>query len=257
MLQDDKDFNITELVERYERNLSEGRPGYYDVDELEELSDFYLKRGKHQESSNVVEMGLRLHPNSSILLLKRATLYLEVGEPKRALQIIDRLPVHDDIDANLVRAEVYMQLDRKEEALQLLHRVMEEENTDKSALCLDISGILVEVGMHREAVEFLLDALRYDEKNIDLLFELAYSYEQVEDTPQAIKTYHRILDIDPYSSETWFNLGQANFNESLYAEAIEAYDYAIVINPNDLLAQLQKAHFLFSVRTVFIGCCCL
>jgi len=245
MLQDDKDFNITELVERYERNLSEGRPGYYDVDELEELSDFYLKRGKHQESSNVVEMGLRLHPNSSILLLKRATLYLEVGEPKRALQIIDRLPVHDDIDANLVRAEVYMQLDRKEEALQLLHRVMEEENTDKSALCLDISGILVEVGMHREAVEFLLDALRYDEKNIDLLFELAYSYEQVEDTPQAIKTYHRILDIDPYSSETWFNLGQANFNESLYAEAIEAYDYAIVINPNDLLAQLQKAHSFF------------
>jgi len=245
MLQEDKDFNVTELVERYERSLNEGRPGYYDVDELEEISDYYQKRGRNRESSEVLEMGLRLHPNSSILLLKRATLYLEIGEAKRALQIIDRLPERNDTDANLVRAEIFMQLDRKDEALQLLHRVMDEEQTEKSALCLDVSGILVEEGMHKEAVEFLTEALNADERNIDLLFELAYSYEQLGHIAKSIQTYQRILEIDPYSSETWFNLGQACFNENRYIEAIEAYDFALVINPKDLLAQLQKAHSYF------------
>jgi len=245
MLQEDMDYNVQELVERYEQNLSEGRAGYFDVDELEEISDYYQKRGKNNESSAVVEMGLSLHPNSSILMLKRATLYLEIGEAKRALQLIDRLPERNDTDANLVRAEIFMQLDRRDEALKLLHRVMDEEQIEKSALSLDISGILVEESMHNEAVEFLLEALELDVKNIDLLFELAYSYEQIGNTDKSIQTYQRILDIDPYSSETWFNLGQACFNVNRYAEAIEAYNFALVINPNDILAQLQKAHSLF------------
>jgi tetratricopeptide (TPR) repeat protein len=245
MQQEDKDYNVQELVQRYESKLSEGRPGYFDVDELEEISDFYQKRGKNKESSEVVEMGLRLHPKSSILMLKRATLYLEIGEAKRALQIIDRLPEQNNTDANLVRAEIFMQLNRRDEALNLLHQVMNEEHMEKADLCLDISGILVEEGMHSEAVEFLLEALQPDERNIDLLFELAYSYEQLGKAEESIQTYHRILDIDPYSSETWFNLGQACFNENRYTEAIEAYDFALVINPDDLLAQLQKAHSYF------------
>ena len=82
-------------------------------------------------------------------------------------------------DANLVRSEILMQLDRRDEALQLLHKVMDEEQTEKSALCLDISGILVEVSMHKEALEFLEEALQADERSIDLLFEIAYSYEQL------------------------------------------------------------------------------
>ncbi|MCK9311307.1 MAG: tetratricopeptide repeat protein [Bacteroidales bacterium] len=245
MKQEDNDFNVPELVERYERSLSEGRSGYFDVDELEEISDFYQKKGRNKESSEVVEMGLRLHPNSSILLLKRATLYLEIGEARRALQIIDRLPERNDLDANLVRAEIFMQLDRQDDALKLLHKVMDEESIEKSSLCLDITGILVEAGMHNEALLFLQEALENDSRNIDLLFEMAYSYEQLGNTQKAILTYHHILEIDPYSGETWFNLGQACFNENLYAEAIEAYDFAIVVNPNDFLSQLQKAHSLF------------
>ena len=77
MLQEDKDFNIPELVERYERILSEGRPGYFDVDELEEISDFYQKRGRNKDSSEVVEMGLRLHPNSSILNIRVKMFYVK------------------------------------------------------------------------------------------------------------------------------------------------------------------------------------
>jgi len=245
MMQEDKDSNVSELIERYESGLTEGKPGYFDVDELEDISDFYQRRGRNKESSDVVEMGLRLHPNSSILLLKRATLYLEIGDAKRALQIIDRLPERNDTDANLVRSEILLQLNRREEALILLHKVMDEETIDKSALSLDISGILVEDSLHQEAIGFLLDALSSDNKNIDLLFELAYSYEQIGSTDDAIKTYHTILDLDPYSSETWFNLGQACFNENRYEEAIDAYDFALAINPDDTLALLQKAHALF------------
>jgi tetratricopeptide (TPR) repeat protein len=245
MRQEEKDPKTEELVTRYERYLSEERPCYFDVDELEEISDFYLKKGRSKESTAVVEMGLKLHPNSSILLLRKATLYLEIGEAKRALRILDRLPEKEDTDANLIRSECLLQLGRREEALVLLQQVMDEETFERSELALDISGILVQDSNFSEASRFIEEALLNDSTNQDLLFELAYNFEQLGRVTEAIGIYHQILDLDPYSSETWFNLGQALFNEKQYTAAIEAYDYALVIHPNDHLALLQKAHSLF------------
>jgi len=245
MLQDNKDPNTEELVARYERSQSEGRPCYFDVDELEEITDFYLKKGRNKDSTDVVELGLKLHPNSSILLLKKAVLYLEIGEAKRALRILDRLPEKDDTEAMLVRSEVLLQLNRREEAIVLLHQVMDEETFERSDMALDISGILIQSGEYDEAAGIIRDALKNDPSNLDLLFEMAYNFEQLNQTTEAIRIYNQILAIDPYSSETWFNLGQACFNEQSYGSAVDAYDYALVINPADSLAMLQKAHALF------------
>jgi len=245
MLQDNKDPNTEELVARYERCQTEGRPCYFDVDELEDITDFYLKKGRSKDSTEVVELGLKLHPNSSILLLKKAVLYLEIGEAKRALRILDRLPEKDDTEASLVRSEVLLQLGRREEAVLLLHQVMEEETFERSDLALDISGILIQASEYEEAADFVREALKNDPSNLDLLFEMAYNFEQLNETTEAIRMYHQILDIDPYSSETWFNLGQACFNDKNYDAAVDAYDYALVINPADSLAMLQKAHSLF------------
>jgi tetratricopeptide (TPR) repeat protein len=245
MPKEDRNTDIEVLVERYERSLAEGRPCYFDVDELDDISDFYLRKGRNQDSSAVVDMGLSLHPNSSILLQRKATLYLEIGEARRALRILDRLPEHDDAESLLLRSECLMQLDRKEEALVLLRKLMDEETLERSELALDISSILVHASEHEEAIRYLEAALGDDPRNLDLHFELAYNYEQLGRAEEAIRIYHRILDVDPYSSETWFNLGQANFNEKRYAEAIEAYDYALVIQPTDHVALLQKAHAHF------------
>jgi tetratricopeptide (TPR) repeat protein len=245
MLQEERKPEAEELVLKYEQYLQEGRPCYFDVDEFETISDFYLGKGRNKESSDVVEQGLRLHPNSSILLLKKATLFLEIGDADRALRILDRLPETDDTEARLIRSECLLQLNRNEEALILLQRLMDEETFESPELALDISSILVQAGDTESATRFIESALNDNPTHIDLLFEQAYNFEQLNRTHDAIAIYKRILDIDPYSSETWFNLGQACFNEKNYQEAIDAYDYALVINPNDQLALLQKAHAFF------------
>src|SRR5574344_55466 len=135
-----------ELVQKYEKCLHEDSPCYFDVDEFEVISDFYIRKGRNKESRDVVEVGLRVHPNSSILWLRKATLYLEIGEFQRALRILDRLPEKDDADANLVRAECLYRLNRNEEALILLDKIMAEESSERAEMALDISGILVQVG---------------------------------------------------------------------------------------------------------------
>ena len=241
----DNNKNPDELVTKYEQCLLDGHSCYFDVDELEVISDFYLKKGCSKESTEVVDLGLKLHPNSSILLLKKAMLYLEIGETHHALHILDRLPEKDDTEAHLIRSECLLQLNRREEALRLMHQIMDEELFEKSDLALDIAGILVQASEFKAAIGFIQEARVTDAKNLDLLFELAYNFEQIGQPEDALDIYRQILDIDPYSSETWFNLGQAHFNQKQYVEAIEAYDFALVVNPDDHLALLQKAHALF------------
>jgi len=233
------------LVKRYEQSISEGRPAYYDVDELEDLSDYYLTNGKSQESGAVIELGLRLHPNNSILLLRRATLYVEIGEYQHALHILDRLPEKGDTDVVLLRAEIYLHVNRKREGLGLLKNLMQEDMSDKVQLCLDIVSIFSEMDWYDMAIEYLLDTLKDFDNSLELLEELAWCHEQKKSYEKAIHVYERMLDIDPYKAETWFNLGQAWFNLEDYNKAVDAYDYSLTINPDDLLARMQKAHALF------------
>ena len=64
------DFN--ESVKRYEAFLSnhDGTSGYFDVEELEDIVDYYLRSGRTKDSSGALEFGLKLHPNNFALRIK-------------------------------------------------------------------------------------------------------------------------------------------------------------------------------------------
>lgn len=240
------DPEMEELIKRYEKSLDEGHPGYFDVEELEDISEFYLNIGKRNESTKAIEIGLKLHPGNSVLLLRKASLYADTGDFKRALHVLDRIPERDDNDVNMLRAEALLHLDRKSEGLQILHDIFLNDNSDDlSRKCLDISSILTESSMFDVAEEYLLYAIQEDKDNVELLEELAYCYEQQANYDKAIRIYDKMLDIDPYMGEAWFNLGQDYFTIEEYDKAIEAYDFALAVSEDDEIARLQKAHALF------------
>lgn len=59
--------NFEEILHRYEQYISNHQNGYFDVEELEQIVDYYLWKGRTKESNKVVDLGLILHPNSSTL----------------------------------------------------------------------------------------------------------------------------------------------------------------------------------------------
>ena len=95
---------------------------------------------------------------------------------------------------------------------------------------------------------FLKQGDKYNNSNTDLLFELAFCYEQLIQTSEAIEVYNRIINIDSFLPEAWFNLGQVYFVLEDYAKALTAYDFVMAINENDSLACLQKAHAHFQLE---------
>jgi tetratricopeptide (TPR) repeat protein len=241
------DDERNETVKRYESYLTGESTGYFDVDELETIVDFYLRKGRTKDCAQAIEFGLQLHPKNTVLLTKRAKVYLAAGDAKKAIRILDSLNSQDDTEMSMLRIEALIVLGRDNEARILADYVISQENSDTDLICLDIAYFYIGQLQFENALVFLLRGVEFNAKNTDLLFELAFCYEQLAKFDEAIQTYQRIIDINAFSSEAWFNLGQIYFGRNDYVNALEAYDYACSINPDDMLALLQKGHTLFQM----------
>ena len=245
MFPPDEEFN--DVVKRYEQYLSGIASGYFDVEELSDIVEYYLRRGRTKDCAKVLDFGTQLHPNSSELRVKRAKVFLATGDYQRAILMLDTLSEKNDYEATLLRIEALLRLGRRKEALILCNRVSAQESDELDNVSLDIANVFSAQNDFATALAWLKKGDEFNSENIDLLFDLAFCYEQELNYTKSVETYNRIIDIDPYMSEGWFNLGQVHFVEQNYAKALEAYDFALTINDVDALTCLQKAHTHFQL----------
>lgn len=243
------DEEPNELVKRYEAFLNHrSASGYFDVEEMEQIVDYYLQKGRTKDSSTALELGFRLHPNNPTLLGKRAKIYLALGDAKKAFRILESISTPMEYEMMLLKMDALARLDRNKEAILLADNLLSESSQDKDTVCLDIAYIFLARLDATVALKYLQQGAKINPLNLDLLFELAFCYEQLSENEKAIQTYHTILKHDPYSSEAWFNLGQLYFIQQDFLQALTAYDYAQVIRPEDSLTTLQKAHSHFQLQ---------
>jgi tetratricopeptide (TPR) repeat protein len=242
------DDEPNDVVKRYEQYLAGKAGGYFDVEELESIVEYYFRNGRTKDCSSVIDFGLKLHPHSDELKIKRAKIYLSVGDTSKAIRILDSITQNNEYETILLRIELYSKTGRNAEALFIAFTLIEDQEEDVDNICLDIAFIFISQFDFEHAVKFLEKGDRFYNQNIELLFELAFCYEQLRKTEDAIRIYQRIVDYEPYTSEAWFNLGQIYFNEQQFNEALTAYDFALAINDDDSLTLLQKAHTLFQLE---------
>ena len=247
-LQFQLDDESSELISRYELFIAGKGPGYFDVEELETIVDYFLRKGKTKESSKALELGMQLHPGNSNLQTKRAKIYLALGETQKAMRILDTMSESTEYELLLLKAEAMVKSGRSKEAEFICNSILDNELEDVDNICIDIAFIFIADLNITKALHFLKIGDKYNDKNTDLLFELAFCYEQLLDSDLAIDIYNRIINIDSYSSEAWFNLGQVYFVLQDFEKALSAYDFVLAINENDSLACLQKAHTHFQIE---------
>lgn len=241
------DDESNDLVKRYEQFLSGTATGYFDVEELENIVEYYLRRGRTKDCTKALDLGLQLHPNNNALQTKRAKIYLATGDDQKAFRVLDSLTETTDYEVILLRIEVLIKIQRLQEARILCDKLISDESDDMDNVCLDIAYIYLGQGEYETALELLEKGDSYNNKNAELLYELAFCYEQSEKFDKAIDVNKRIIDIDPFAGEAWFNLGQLHFAMQEFTKALDCYEYALAIDENDTLTCIQKAHVQFQL----------
>ena len=241
------DDESNDIVKRYEQFLSGTATGYFDVEELESIVEYYLRHGRTKDCAKALKLGLQLHPNNNALKTKRAKIYLATGDDKKAFRLLDSLTETTDYEVILLKIEVLTKLGRMKEARELSDSLVANETDDLDNVCLDIAYIYLSQTEYSLALSLLEKGDLFNPNNIELLYELAFCYEQNENFENATAVNIRIIDIDPFAGEAWFNLGQLYFATQDFTKALDAYEYALAIDEKDSLTCIQKAHVQFQL----------
>jgi tetratricopeptide (TPR) repeat protein len=240
------DKSLDKLVQRYEAMVGQERSVYFDADQIEQIAYAYESKEDFAEALKVVNYGLTLHPANTNLLLCKAKYLLFLDCIDEAGKLLPLLPPGSE-EATLIRIEYAFACGRPEEGFALINEQMEQLTWE---FALDTVSILWGYVGYNEIIDFLKRALERLPDEPNLLLELANIYQDNDEPAKAIELYNRLLDIDPYQTAVWYELGRSYSALRRFDKAIEACDFALAIDHDYLDALSLKGFALYDADRV-------
>lgn len=241
----DKDNELQQLVNRYEALKAENQSFYMDADQVIELVEWYELDGNLDSAFEVLDYGMKLHPDHVGLLVAKAYLYIDQNDITKAKAVARQLKDDFSVEGIMLRSEILL-LDGKLKDAELLLNNLRDANDAETYI--DIACLYGDMGHTDLGIHWLKRAINLAPDHEDILLVSAeYCYTNGE-YDKAIQYYNTLLDKEPYSYTYWMGLGKVYFTIKNYSKAIEASDFALISDPDAGEAYLLKAHSLFHLE---------
>ncbi len=219
------------LIDYY--NLKAGKKHQFlDEDSFIILIDHFDEKENHLEAVLAAEIGLAQYPYSSELMFRKADLLISTKKYNEALDLLDVAALYDgkNISFFILKTDALMALDRQPEAVELLQSALEYfEGEEKVDLLFDLADVYDDYEEFDKVFDCLKVILEEEHNNEEALYKICFWTDFTGRYEEGILLHLKIIDESPYNEIAWFNLGTAYQGLKLYEKAIDAYQYAIVI----------------------------
>jgi len=242
-----------ELISQYERHNKLGSMPSFGENEYLSLLDHYEQENNIENALNIIDQAISQHKTSGLLHLRKARLLLYIKEIDKVFESLNRAEMfgYSNFEISLMRVQAHC---AKEE-----YSVAKELLANMKIKCFHIPEQISQVnsmeafvfdrtGEYDRMFEALKDAILEDPKNLDALSRVYHCVSMSQKFEESAILHRKVVDIEPYSFMAWFNLAHACYAIGEYKEALEAFDYAIVINDKFELAYLDYAEFCYSLH---------
>ncbi|MBP1166589.1 MULTISPECIES: tetratricopeptide repeat protein [unclassified Chryseobacterium] len=231
-----------ELVKKFEEMMENNDEFYFDTEELEDIIVYYLELGDFNYADMAVNYGLKLHPNSLDIKIKRLEILLEWEEYNTAKELIDELKgaSMESTDFLVCYAKYYSNLGNPRKSIEICKKALTLEE-EENFLHNFIADEYVNLGDPFNALKHYRKALKEDPLDEYSLENCMVCFSDLNKSEEAIAFLNEYLDEFSYSETAWFEYGQFYFNRKNYDEAIRGYDYLLAINSNSVGVYANKA----------------
>ncbi|MGZ8543820.1 MAG: tetratricopeptide repeat protein [Flavisolibacter sp.] len=225
--------SITELLKLY-NNLRSGRgSGFIDEDSFEKIIDYFDEQEDMSRALEASEMAIDYFPFSATLLIRKADLLLATRKYREALDILEKAELFDGTDINLyiLKTDAYLALDMHQKAVDLLEQAVGHfEGDEKVELLFELADVYDDYEEFDKVFDCLKVILEEEPNNEEALYKICFWTDFTGRNEESIRLHLEIIDQHPYNELAWFNLAAGYQGLKLYEKAIDAYQYALVID---------------------------
>ncbi len=225
--------NIKELLKQYEDLRTGKRKIFLEEECFELIIEYFDEKDDFFKALEVAETGLEYFPYSSVLLIKKADLLIATRQYAEALKVLEQAEFYDahDIDIYILKTDAYLALDLQQKAVDLLEEVLLLfEDDEKIDLLFELADVYDDYEEFDKVFECLCHILELEPANEEALYKICFWTDFTGRNEESIRLHQKLIDQQPYSELAWFNLGSAYQGLKLYEKAIDAYQFAVVIN---------------------------
>jgi len=225
--------SIKELLKQYE-NLRTGRSSIFlEEESFEKIIDYFDDEEDFPKALEAAEISISYFPFSSSLLIRKADILLSQRKYYPALESLDKAETFDATDINLyiLKTDAYLALDLQEKAVAVLEEaIVRFEGQEKTELLFELADVYDDYEEFDKVFDCLLMILKDEPTNEEALYKICFWTDFTGRNEESIRLHLSIIEESPYSELAWFNLGAAYQGLKLYEKAIDAYQYALVID---------------------------
>jgi tetratricopeptide (TPR) repeat protein len=228
----DKD-SITELLKQY-NNLRSGHSSiFFEEEAFEKIIDYYDEQEDLSKALEAAEIAIEYFPYSASLLVKKADLLVATRKYQEALDILEKAGLFDGTDINLyiLKTDAYLALDMHDRAVELLEQALHHfEGDEKIELLFELADVYDDYEEFDKVFDCLKVILEEEPGNEEALYKICFWTDFTGRNEESIRLHLKLIDHNPYNELAWFNLAAAYQGIKLYEKAIDAYQYALVID---------------------------
>lgn len=231
------------LVKRFRNAVEHDANEYFEADELEAIADALLKRDDIVLAKSAIDYGYAMYPDNEDFQILDIHYHVLDNRSDSAEQLarsfIDRHP--DNVEVRLVLASILSDHGNHRDALDLLEQARELDPESEHAIT-SLSMEYQVLGQHRKAIDLYREILDRNPEDEFALNELVFVYEVANEITEAIRFLTDFTDQYPFNQQAWFHLANTCNINNEPMKAIEAYDFALAIDPAFTPAMFGKGH---------------
>lgn len=232
-----KQKELLELIFQFESNQISDHQQQLAENLYAEIADYYEEINLADKAMEIIELGLKYYSFSPTLHARKASILLSSKLEDQALELLDQAEAygHSPIRTEYLRAKAHTQKCDYEKALCLLTNMKSYQTSDTVGLS-DIYFLEAYVYEKQERYEGMFTAIRealhLNPAHEEAMDRLYFCLDMCGFPQESIELCSYLIDQNPYSYLAWYNLGHIYYAQFEYQKAIEAFEYAFVINEN-------------------------
>jgi len=244
----EQDEEFKQAFAQYEEMKAGNKTCYFDADQLADFAEYYGTMEQYDKAFEVIDYALSIHPGYTEVLVIKAHILIELERIEEAKEIAYSIPENYVRDVKMLKAELLILEKNIDEAKVLIQEVVSQEENNDIDNWLDIAYMYTDSEYHEEALPWYEKIFNADSENYGYRFNLADCYAQCNQAEKGVALFNQLIDKDPYSVLSWFELGRFYYSIEEYNKSLEAYEFALTVDANHPGSVLMTAHGYYKLE---------